>query len=357
MSVEMAARQLRHEFLARTARRLRIRTVALAHHADDQVELFFLRLFRGAGGEGLGGMKWSSPSPCNSTVRLIRPLLDQSKSTLRSYAGEHGVSFREDSTNAQLNFLRNRVRNKLLPYLTQRYQPALARTILRAMDVIGAEADFVSDAAGKRLRAKRRLPFQRLHVSLQRRVVQLQLLELGVTTNFDLVERLRQAAGQWVTVRPNLVLRRDSDGRITQQTVRRSDFNDERKTVELSGKNGTIAFGELTVKWRMVAARDIRKGLPRFSSGKEYFDADRLGSRIVLRHWRAGDRFQPIGMTVPVKLQDLFTNQKLDQNERHRLAVAATVSGELFWVEGTRMSDQFKLTKTTTRRLEWRWLR
>ena len=60
LSLEMAARELRHEFLARTARRLGIPSVALAHHADDQLELFFLRLLRGSGGEGLAGMKWRS---------------------------------------------------------------------------------------------------------------------------------------------------------------------------------------------------------------------------------------------------------------------------------------------------------
>ena len=77
LSVEMAARQLRHHFLARTARRLKIHTVALAHHLDDQVELFFLRLLRGSSGEGLAGMRWSGPSANNPRIQLIRPLLDQ----------------------------------------------------------------------------------------------------------------------------------------------------------------------------------------------------------------------------------------------------------------------------------------
>ena len=80
ISVEMAARTLRHEFLARTAREQKISTTALAHHADDQVELFFLRLLRGAGGEGMAGMKWRSPSPAvagafspNIVTRSVTP--------------------------------------------------------------------------------------------------------------------------------------------------------------------------------------------------------------------------------------------------------------------------------------------
>src|SRR5262249_50888065 len=68
LSLEMAARKTRHEFLANTAARLKIPTIALAHHADDQVELFFLRLLRGSGSEGLAGMKWRNPSPANPKI-------------------------------------------------------------------------------------------------------------------------------------------------------------------------------------------------------------------------------------------------------------------------------------------------
>ena len=82
LSVEMAARKLRHEFLAKLAREQKISIVALAHHADDQVELFFLRLLRGAGGEGLAGMKWRSPSPADKSIVLVRPLLRFSKAEL-----------------------------------------------------------------------------------------------------------------------------------------------------------------------------------------------------------------------------------------------------------------------------------
>src|SRR5258706_520992 len=86
LSIEMAARELRHDFLARTAKQLRLSTIALAHHADDQVELFFLRLLRGTGNEGLAGMKWRAPSPADSTLELIRPLLDVSHAELEQYA-------------------------------------------------------------------------------------------------------------------------------------------------------------------------------------------------------------------------------------------------------------------------------
>jgi tRNA(Ile)-lysidine synthase len=91
--------------------------------------------------------------------------------------------------------------------------------------------------------------------------------------------------------------------------------------------------------------------------GREVFDADAVGGRIRLRHWQPGDRFQPIGMARAVKLQDLFTNLKVARARRRGLTVAVTASGEVFWVEGMRVSERFKLTKTTICGLQWRWKR
>jgi tRNA(Ile)-lysidine synthase len=137
LSIEMAARKLRHEFFVRAARERHISVVALAHHADDQVELFFLRALRGAGGEGLAGMKWRSPSPVNGKIALIRPLLGATKAELCEFARENRIHFHEDATNTRLDAARNRVRNELLPLLRRRYQPALNRTILRLMEIVG----------------------------------------------------------------------------------------------------------------------------------------------------------------------------------------------------------------------------
>jgi tRNA(Ile)-lysidine synthetase-like protein len=130
-------------------------------------------------------------------------------------------------------------------------------------------------------------------------------------------------------------------------------FKGGERVVNLSGGGGDVLFGDARVSW----SRDERTDFKRSRDGSAYecLDADKVGRKIMLRHWRPGDRFQPIGFKSLVKLQDLFTNAKIPREQRHHLLVAATAGGEIFWVEGLRISEGFKLTPVTKRRLVWRW--
>ena len=357
ISLEMAARKLRHGFLARVAQKRNIRAIALAHHADDQVELFFLRLLRGAGGEGLAGMKWQSPSPANQKIILARPLLDQSRAALQFYAKSEKIPFREDATNAQLDIQRNRVRHELLPLLVKKYQPALAHVILRQMNILGAEADFVAGAARAWLGQKRRPPFETLPLALQRRCLQLQLMENGLQAGFDLIEHIRATANRAITISETLSVSRDPLGRVQLRQIGETGFSNSQIMMDLRGRAGEGFFASTRLIWEVQNAPSGTFRAPKRQVNCAFFDADKVGKDLILRHWRPGDRFQPIGMKSPVKLQDLFINQKILRSERYRLIVAATASGEVFWVEGLRMAERFKLDKNTTRRLKWRWKR
>ena len=346
ISVEMAARGMRHEFLARTARRLKIGVIALAHHADDQVELFFLRLLRGAGGEGLAGMKWRSPSSAGKKVMLVRPLLDLTKEELVSHAREHRVSFREDASNQSNDFLRNRIRNELLPLLRDKYQPAIARTVLRLMEIVGAESEIASDMARWWLKHGQG-EFAKLPVAVQRRALQLQLTAAGQEVDFELVEQLRSAADKQVSINVGLTVARDVEGRLKFKSLARQEFKADEMEVKL--KDGAAEFGGRKLHWKFQSQKAFQ--VPRSRPRQEVFDADKVGDEIVLRHWRPGDRFQPIGMKAAVKLQDLFMNAKIPAERRRELVVAATTEGKIFWVEGLRIGEGFKLTPETRRQL------
>jgi tRNA(Ile)-lysidine synthase len=357
ISIEMAARELRHDFLARAAVKSGIRVMALAHHADDQVELFFLRLLRGAGAEGLSGMKWRNASPAHSGITLARPLLSEKKSSLRAWATREKIHFREDASNAKLQIRRNRVRHELLPLLEKKYQPALAPVILRQMDIFGAEGEFVELAARKWLESKRRKIFSALPVALQRRCLQIQLARQGVPANFELIEQLRAFEDRPVVVRDDMAIFRDAAGVVRTQLAREPGFILGHLRRRLRGSAGEIMFEKMRLLWEIMPLPAGTVHASKTGVNCEYYDADKVGMAIELRHWRPGDRFQPIGMGSAVKLQDIFTNRKVPRAERHRLIVAATAAGELFWVEGLRLGELFKLDKNTVRGLKWCWER
>jgi tRNA(Ile)-lysidine synthase len=351
LSIEMAARKLRHEFFARAASGRKIKAVALAHHADDQIELFFLRLLRGAGGEGLAGMKWQSPSPADRKILLVRPLLDLSKNELRQFALENKINFRDDMTNYSIDAKRNRIRNELLPLLRKNYQPGLNKTILRLMEIVGAESEFVGKIA-KQWPAQQKPTFERLPVAVQRKVLQSQLAGLGVAADFELVEQLRAPAGKSVSVGSSLSVLRDAGGSLKFREQQSAEFNENELEVKLSGRAGDASFAGTKFSWSFS---NDSQGRPPHKIRREFFDADKIGGKIILRHWRAGDRFQPIGLKSTAKLQDLFTNAKIPRERRRELIVATTACGEIFWVEGLRISENFKLTPQTKRHLTWNW--
>ncbi len=370
VSLEMAARHLRHCFLARTARLKKLTHIALAHHADDQVELFFVRLFRGSGGEGLSGMSYVNPSPMDPKCQLVRPLLDFSKSQLADYAKRHHISYREDATNSSSAILRNRVRHELLPLLRKSYQAGIDQTVLRAMSILSAEQHLTDDLARAWLQKNTKplglrknvsnLPFQELPIAIQRRSLQLQLLELDVPPDFFIIEYLRCSPDVPITfggLKPFQAVSRDENGRVAlnNNANRVPAFRRSHKRVHLQARHGHIRFGGLDFSWAIGPLNpDWRTPKP---PGQEVFDADRVGSTIILRHWRAGDRFWPIGMPNAVKLQDLLTNAKIAREARRLLVVATTANGEIFWVQGLRISEHFKVQAATNRSLLWKWER
>jgi tRNA(Ile)-lysidine synthase len=128
------------------------------------------------------------------------------------------------------------------------------------------------------------------------------------------------------------------------------DFHQNQIEIDLASKSMSVNFDGLELSWKQ-ASKIVRR------AGREHFDADAVGAHVIVRHWREGDRFQPIGMPAAVKLQDLFANAKVPRAERHQRAIATTANGEIFWVEGLRISERFKLRPDTRRVLEWKWRR
>jgi tRNA(Ile)-lysidine synthase len=287
---EAAARQARQEFFERVAKKTGIRTLALAHTADDQVETFLLRLLRGAGTTGLGAM-W--PERRIGKLRVVRPMLEVSRKEVLKYLSAEGLKYREDASNADRRFLRNRLRHELLPLLERDYNPGIRSVLRRTAEILRAEA------------AKE-------PVAAQRREIRRQLGNL----NFRQVEEVRKKlAGQL--------------------------------PVKAPGKTRIPALGIVLECAGLTAPCRIRKGGLKPPHSTEYFDADALGDRLIVRTWRDGDRFQPLGMKGEKKLQDFFVDEKVPRRERGLVPLLCAADGRIAWIIGHRMAEPFKVTTRT----------
>jgi len=354
ISVEMCARLLRHEFLARSVLARGGRDVVLAHHADDQVETLLLRLFRGSG-EGLGGMAPVAPSPVAPQVRLWRPLLRVEKAALAAYALAHGLNHREDSTNRSVEALRNRIRLEMVPWLRQHLQPRLTQVVGRSMAVLRDQADCLDGLAAAWL-AHSDPAYAELHIAVQRAVLLRQLHALGIAVSFDLVEELRQTKDRTVSAPGNRSLRRGADGRI-EVVLPRQPAGLAPVQVELGTESGETTYAGLSVEWSFRPASSGSDGARDNRPGREWLDADAVGGRVWLRTWQPGDRYRPLGLGHRIKLQDAFTNQKTPRAERHHRVILCREDGTILWVEGLRLGEAGRLTGQSRRLLVWAWRR
>jgi tRNA(Ile)-lysidine synthase len=357
-SVEMWARKERHQFLAAIAHETRAPAIATGHHADDQLELFFLRLLRGEA-SGLGGMTAWDSHPFDPDLSIARPMLHFTRSELALWVKEKKITFREDASNADPAFRRNRLRHRLLPLFAKEFGDASLLAIRRCMEILRSESSLIAQLAKAWLERPARLreAFSDLPVALQRQVLRHQLLHLQEEPTFDRIESLRLEPGADLMVKPSVCLQRSKDGKISRKILPPKAVHlAERLSLKLAARRGTARFGGVRLAWKLASTPGIQT-VHKNAPGRECFDAGAVGAKILLRHWQPGDRFQPIGLGHATKLQDLFVTAKIPAQIRRKLVVAEAANGEIFWVEGLRIGENFKLHPATRRYLAWSWQR
>jgi tRNA(Ile)-lysidine synthase len=186
-SVELAARDLRRVFFAECAARHRCTSIVLAHHADDQVETCLFNFLRGSGAAGLGGMK---PVSNLGRLKIHRPFLGVKRADISTYQKAHRVAFREDSSNKETTYTRNKIRLQVLPALESAVGSSFRQAILRAADILREEEEWMASlvpAVSAQLSCKE---LRAMHPALRSRVVLRWLRESGVVES-GLIETRR----------------------------------------------------------------------------------------------------------------------------------------------------------------------
>jgi tRNA(Ile)-lysidine synthase len=357
VSFEMHARDARYAFFERTARARGCVVIATGHHRGDQAETVLLRLLRGAGPSGLAGIP---PVRRLGELRVVRPCLDVSKAEIEDWLREHGLPWREDISNNASDFLRNRVRNELIPVLCREYNPGIAEALCRLADGLRVESDFVEAQAcavfdilvtddGLRLDRKQ---FACLHEALQRRTVLEWGWRHGVVCSHDRVVGAvrfiaKEAVGQRFSFGNGWDL---YNGRVhTELIPSEPDLNPEERT-RLAVPGLTMAFGRRFEVSFLEALPPVP--LAEYaSSERQVFDADAAGEELWLRQRIPGDRFHPLGMNGSKAVKDYFVDAGIPAPHRPALPLLES-GGRILWVVGHAVSADTAITAASRRFLQ-----
>ena len=341
-SMEMAARRLRYAWFDALSREHGYTVVAIAHHADDSIETFFINLLRGTGLRGLTGIS-------TQVGKIIRPLLFASRREILEYAVQNRIPFREDSSNRSTKYLRNKIRLGLIPRIREinpKFTSLMSRNLARLTDAqlfinhgierIRGEA-VTSEAGIDTIR------LDRIDPAFPQGFVIYELLSSGYGFKGDVIDSLCHALEQGATGRRFYAREHVAcidRGRIVVAPVAPDDA-----CLTTVPKGALRSYCGNSVLYYEYCDIDTIKnfGVPEHIA---QIDADRLQFPLTLRRWQEGDWFVPFGMTGRKKGADFLVDAKVSVAEKQRQFVLVS-GGEIAWLVGRRIDDRYRLTPET----------
>lgn len=338
VSIQMAAREFRYRWFDEILTEHQYKGVIVAHHADDQVETFFLNLTRGTGAEGLTGM-------AEINGKIIRPLLSFSKDTLKSYMISHEYKWRNDSSNEKEDYKRNLIRHKLVPVLENDF-PGSKDTILQNMsrlkDTLKAFMALHSLWLRENLVIEgeyQYLPFLKVkNLPGRSSMLFYWLKSYGFNERqiSDVVQAVDNEATGKTFFSGSYMVNLDRGNLI----LGKNDFSYKPSKIETHTIEVQIPSGKFDIL-RLPGDVDLDK-----SPANAMLDADKLQFPLLLRRWELGDKIVPLGMNHEKKISDLLIDLKVPLIKKKQAMVLCS-GQEVAWLLGYRISDRFKCSKDT----------
>lgn len=348
VSIQMIARELRYDWLETVRRAHSYQYIATAHHLNDAIETSLLNQIRGTGIRGLTGIELLRGY-------LVRPLLYFTRTEIEGFLTDHGWQIREDSSNSKDEYYRNRIRHHVIPVM-QSINPSLEPTFstnfriwsettqLMEWAVAQLKRQFVLDKGGK---IRIDLSFLEAHRAVALTLLYEWLKDFGFHP--DQLQQAIATAGKssgaiWKSATHRLLVGREAF--YLEELMTR----DEKSVFEMqqAGETVQLSDGELTSEW---VSKDIQQMLGA-SPLEAFLDAEQLKFPLRIRRWQAGDVFCPLGMQGGrKKLQDFFTDLKINRFDKEKVWLLVNGDGEIAWVIGYRPDERFKIMEDTRKAL------
>jgi tRNA(Ile)-lysidine synthase len=339
MSIQMAARELRFSWFENLRRIIDYDKIAIAHNADDSIETFFINLTRGTGIQGISGIK-----PINNNI--IRPLLFAFRSEIEEYCSNNNIIFRTDSSNLSNKYLRNKLRNTILPYfvdMNHEFKTTMLQNIGKFEKAENIYCSYI-DQIKKELIIKKddneiRINIEGIDNTVSPTTILYEIMKeygFSAKTSEEIYSALHGESGKQFISKEYRVLKDRNFLIINKLSLKQEGkyfiFED---TLEI---NTPLA---MTFRVQENLKYQIQK-----NPLKAALDFEKLTFPLVLRKWYMGDYFQPMGMTGLKKLSDFFIDNKLSITDKENTWIL-TSANEIVWVVGMRIDDKYKVTSET----------
>jgi len=343
ISIEMAARDLRFNWFAELRKEKNYDNVAVAHNMNDNIETLLINLTRGTGLTGLSGMRPSHDG-------IIRPLLFATRQDIVEYCNQHQISFREDQSNAETIYVRNKIRHLVIPVLKE-INPSIENTLSETAKRLAGINEIVSeyiaglkDSASKQIDNIITFDISHLAPYIGNNAVLFELFKPYGINNLQLSD-LRQ------------VIEGETGGSLITGTHRIIKNRKEIIVSLISNKQDTVTvinnIEELR-KLDVIASADYTDIDERFMIVKDqsiaYLDYNKVSFPVTVRKWMAGDHFFPFGMKGKKKLSDYFIDNKYSIIDKDNKLILES-EGEIVWIIGDRIDNRFRITESSKKAL------
>jgi tRNA(Ile)-lysidine synthase len=374
LSLEEAARKVRYRFYHAVAAKFGYAKIALGHHSDDNAELILMYLLRGSGPLGLSGI------PPVRDDKIVRPLIDIKRSEIMDYIAVKGLDYVVDSSNRDSQYLRNKVRNRLIPELKAEYNPKLIDSLNRLASIIDAEEKWIDNLI--RPIFEKAIAFEKQGcigfyiselnqqtIAVRRRLIRKAVLKVKgnlrrmAFVHVEAVVKLAQKGPDLgvLDLPDRIRIFRQNDVLIMSKEAQNLRHLANAPLLSLTPdyeyqlpKPGEILIKEATLKIRFSEIPQAHTSDWHPSgqgTGAAHFDMDKIHFPLVIRNFRPGDRFSPLGMTGRQKLKKFFIDHKVSRTERTKCPILLS-RNEIIWVVGHRLDNAAKIGPRTRRILK-----
>lgn len=337
VSIQMAARALRYDWFETLKQEHQFKHLLTAHHADDSVETVFINIIRGTGISGLKGI--------TSNENAVRPLLPFSRADIIEYANSVNLVWREDSSNAKEDYLRNKLRHSILP-MFDKLNDTWRQKLVQLSDDISVSENILTDYYNQHLPkfySDNRIQLKELSdLAYSEWMLRRLLIGLGFThqTISDILLNLDIQKGRVFESAEYILQKEDSSFRVIAKSINQV----EEYSATINEQQTQIKYLNSVFEIDHILVSEFNA---KYKAKESYLDYNKLQFPLLIRKWQAGDWFVPFGMKGRKKLSDYFVDEKFTIQEKENTFVIA--SGEdIVCILGHRIDDRYSVKENTT---------